>query len=139
MKFFFSLYFTVPARRTFFAFLSGLDYDKDGKTSLQHCKQVFSIWKDVQRKGLVSLELILGNTKSYLGSLVLFLDYGISQKMTGSPEEARVVIMEMKRMQKRMRKRVQRRRTEMEIDIGKRFTVTWNYQILKDNSKLCYA
>ena len=60
-----------------------------------------------------------------MGSLVFFLDYGISRKMTGSPEEARVVIMEMKRMQKRMRKRVQRRKTEMETeDIGKRFTVT---------------
>lgn len=68
----------------------------------------------------VPSKLILGTTKSYLGSLVLFLDNAISQKMTNRPEEARAVIEE-----KRMRKRVQRRRTEMETeDIGKRFTVT---------------
>lgn len=67
----------------------------------------------------VPSKLILGTTKSYLGSLVLFLDNAISQKMTNRPE-ARAVIEE-----KRMRKRVQRRRTEMETeDIGKRFTVT---------------
>ena len=43
----------------FFAFLSVPDHDKDRKTSLQHCKQIFSIWKDLQRKGIVSLEDLL--------------------------------------------------------------------------------
>lgn len=106
---------------------------KDARVAYQHDRQVFTILTEVRRGNLYEISDLLdpqhakaswvedfvqtvapGTTKSYLGSLVLLLEYTIASRKCEGVPRAEAAISELKRMQSRMRRKILQRRTVIE-------------------------
>ncbi|XP_048761666.2 uncharacterized protein LOC125670503 [Ostrea edulis] len=100
----------------------------------QHSKQTFHIWTQVRQGEQYDLQDLLdvqrvkdvwmettaekfapGTIRSYLGSLIQFLEFTVSTHWAEDIGETERAISELKRTQKRLHRRSQQRRSEMEV------------------------
>ena len=121
--------------KNFESYLRGPDCQKDQKAAMQHVNQVFKIWNALRDPDSeYSIDLLLnmdllkekwmttfmanyqpGTTKSYLHSLVVFLEFVVSKKLFTDQSHVNNVIAALQRLSKRLRRKVDMRRTEVDV------------------------
>lgn len=108
--------------------------DKPYPVAYQHARQTYDIWRRVRRGEEYSLSDLVpvagikelwmeeavrrfapGTTKSYLGSVTMFLEFTLSTYRAEDVQATEAAVSELKRSQRRLQRRTRERRTQMEV------------------------
>lgn len=128
----------------FCSWLHGPDVDKSPRTARSHTLQVWNVLRAISRTlevdAFLDVEAVKtrwltpflkqhqpGTVKSYIGSVVLFLEFLLARRLIDKRTEATGAIAELRRVGKVMRKRSLLRRVEIETEDLGRFCNIFNF------------